>query len=74
MRRQALALGLIREAPLAPHHLVEAEGGLLLNSLDCRPLLLQGPAAPNLGASDQATEEARTFWHRCLDLPPQRQP
>jgi branched-subunit amino acid aminotransferase/4-amino-4-deoxychorismate lyase len=71
MRRQALALGLIQEAPLAPHHLVEAEGGLLLNSLDCRPLLLQGLGAADRDGADQAAEEARTLWNRCLGLPPQ---
>lgn len=71
MRRQALDLGLIQEAPLAPRHLVEAEGGLLLNSLDCRPLLLQGLAAADRDGADQTTEEARTLWNRCLGLPPQ---
>lgn len=71
MRRQALAIGLIQEAPLAPHHLVEAEGGLLLNSLDCRPLLWQGLGAADRDGADQAAEEARTLWNRCLGLLPQ---
>ena len=67
MRGRALALGLIQETPLALHHLQEAEGGLLLNSLDCRPLDLQGPAA-TAQAKSQATDMARSLWHRCLGL------
>jgi len=61
MRARALALGLIQEATLAPHHLQEAEGGLLLNSLDCRALMLPGQADP-----PQAGEGARGLWHNCL--------
>jgi len=69
MRGRALALGLIEEAPLAPEALEEAEAGLLLNSLDCRPLAWPGP-----GARAPAVSGARQLWHHCagLDLhPPQ---
>ncbi len=63
MRDRAVALGLIREAPLAPEALEEAEAGLLLNSLDGRPLDL--PGAP---ATAVAAAEARRLWHRCVGL------
>jgi len=63
MRARALALGLLQEAPLVPEHLAEAEAGLLLNSLDGRPLRLQGPAA-----RAPAVEEARRLWQRCAGL------
>jgi len=61
MRGRALALGLIQEATLAPHHLQEAEGGLLLNSLDCRSLML-----PALAKPAEAEEGARELWLQCL--------
>ena len=65
----ALALGLIQEASLAPEALGEAEAGLLLNSLDCRPLKLGADADEG-----QAAAEARELWQACLGLSPQRQP
>ncbi len=65
MRGRALALGLIEEAPLAPEDLEAAEAGLLLNSLDCRPLRLRGPVA-----GPPALEEARRLWHLCAGLEP----
>lgn len=65
MRARALALGLIQEAPLAPEALEEADAGLLLNSLDCRPLRPRGA-----GALAPAVEEARQLWHRCAGLDP----
>lgn len=65
MRGRALALGLIQEAPLAPEALEAAEAALLLNSLDCRPLRLTGPAA-----RAPAVAEARQLWHRCAGLEP----
>ncbi len=67
MRGRALALGLIQEAPLPPETLEDAEAGLLLNSLDCRPLKLEGR-----GAHPPAVEKAREFWHRCAGLDPTR--
>lgn len=63
MRGRALALGLIQEAPLGPDDLAAAEAGLLLNSLDCRPVRLWGPAAGPLAVVD-----ARHFWHCCVDM------
>ncbi len=65
MRGRALALGLIQEASLAPETLEEAEAGLLLNSLDCRPLLLRGPEV-----REPAVMEARQLWHHCAKLDP----
>ena len=65
MRGRALALGLIEEAPLAPETLAEAEAGLLLNSLDCRPLALPGPGGPA-----PAVAGARQLWHHCAGLDP----
>jgi branched-subunit amino acid aminotransferase/4-amino-4-deoxychorismate lyase len=61
MRGQALALGLIQEAPLVAEDLEEAEGALLLNSLDCRPVRLTGGPPPD-------TAQASLFWHRCAGL------
>jgi branched-subunit amino acid aminotransferase/4-amino-4-deoxychorismate lyase len=63
MRGRALALGLIEEAPLAPETLEKAEAGLLLNSLDCRPLLCPGP-----GARAPEVAWARQLWHDCAGL------
>ncbi|MEB3334263.1 MAG: hypothetical protein VKP70_04690 [Cyanobacteriota bacterium] len=63
MRARALALGWAEEAPLPLGALEEAEAGLLLNSLDCRPLRLSGP-----GALTPAVEEARHLWHSCAGL------
>jgi branched-subunit amino acid aminotransferase/4-amino-4-deoxychorismate lyase len=63
MRGRALALGLIQEAPLLPEDLETAEAGLLLNSLDCRPLSLEGR-----GGLEPAVAEARRLWHRCAGL------
>lgn len=63
MRGQALGLGLIEAAALTPSDLLAAEGGLLLNSLDCRPLLL-----PGLEDQPQAEEAASQLWHRCLGM------
>jgi branched-subunit amino acid aminotransferase/4-amino-4-deoxychorismate lyase len=65
MRGRALALGLIQEAPLPVPLLEEAEAGLLLNSLDCRPLTLGGAAA-----CTPARQEARELWHLCAGLTP----
>jgi branched-subunit amino acid aminotransferase/4-amino-4-deoxychorismate lyase len=65
MRGRALALGLIQEAPLAPDDLEKAEAGLLLNSLDCRPLRFPGAAG-----REPAVAEARRLWHRCAGLDP----
>lgn len=65
MRGRALALGLVQEAPLAPELLEEAEAALLLNSLDCRPLRLPGPAA-----REPAVAAAKGLWHRCAGLDP----
>lgn len=65
MRGRALALGLVAEAPLPLGALEEAEAGLLLNSLDGRPLRLRGP-----GALAPAVEEAHHLWHRCAGLQP----
>lgn len=63
MRGQALALGLIQEAPLMPEDLAAAEAGLLLNSLDCRPLRLWEPAVGPLAVVD-----ARHIWHCCVEM------
>jgi branched-subunit amino acid aminotransferase/4-amino-4-deoxychorismate lyase len=63
MRGRALALGLVQEAPLTLGALEEAEGGLLLNSLDCRPL-----APWRQGVREGARMEARELWHRCAEL------
>ena len=65
MRGRALALGLVQEAPLAPEALEEAEAALLLNSLDCRPLRLPGPAG-----REPAVAAAKGLWHRCAGLDP----
>ena len=67
MRGQALALGLVQEASLAPEALGEAEAGLLLNSLDCRPLKL-GEATNQ----ERAKAEAKELWRACVGLPPLR--
>jgi len=66
MRGRALDLGLIQEAPLVPEDLEAAEAGLLLNSLDCRPLRLPPNADRPAVAPDAAT--ARYLWHRCVGL------
>ncbi len=63
MRARALALGLIQEAPLTPDALEEAQGGLLLNSLDCRPV--QWPEMADLG---RALDEAKRIWPACVGL------
>lgn len=67
MRGRALALGLMEEAPLYPSQLAGAEGGLLLNSLDCRPLRLREGMDLH-----QATLEARRLWLNCLGVPAAR--
>lgn len=69
MRGRALALGLVEEAPLALETLEQAQAGLLLNSLDCRPLTLPGP-----GAEASALAAARMIWHHCAGLDPHPQP
>jgi branched-subunit amino acid aminotransferase/4-amino-4-deoxychorismate lyase len=69
MRGRALVLGLIQEAPLAPEALEEADAALLLNSLDCRPLRLPGPAG-----REPAVAEAKGLWHRCAGLDPDPSP
>jgi hypothetical protein len=69
MRGRALALGLVQEAPLAPELLEDADAALLLNSLDCRPLRLPGPAG-----REPAVAEAKGLWHRCAGLDPDPSP
>jgi len=63
MRAQGLAQGWLQEAELWPDALDRSEAGLLINSLDCRPLRgkrLLGEATKDLGPT------ARTLWERCL--------
>lgn len=69
MRGRALALGLIQEAPLVPDDLETAEAGVLLNSLDARPLLL-----PGVAGREPEVAEARHLWLRCAGLDPDPSP
>ena len=63
MRAQGLAQGWLQEAELWPMDLDRCEAGLLINSLDCRPLKGKRP-------QDAATQApyptARRLWERCL--------
>lgn len=61
MRGRALALGLIQEAPLKPEALAGTTAGLLLNSLDCRALVL-----PAMACLEGTRHEARQLWQACL--------
>ena len=64
MRAQGLAQGWLQEAELWPVDLERCEAGLLINSLDCRPLQKE---RPHQGASTQALgPTARSLWERCL--------
>jgi branched-subunit amino acid aminotransferase/4-amino-4-deoxychorismate lyase len=63
MRAQGLAQGWLQEADLWPVDLDRSEAGLLINSLDCRPL--QGKR-PNALTTESLGPTARTLWQRCL--------
>jgi branched-subunit amino acid aminotransferase/4-amino-4-deoxychorismate lyase len=63
MRAQGLAQGWLQEAELWPADLDRCEAGLLINSLDCRPLV--GIRA-HAGATQALGPTARSLWERCL--------
>jgi branched-subunit amino acid aminotransferase/4-amino-4-deoxychorismate lyase len=64
MRAQGLAQGWLQEAELWPADLDRCEAGLLINSLDCRPLVGKLPQA---GATTRDLgPTARSLWERCL--------
>ncbi len=64
MRAQGLAQGWLQEAELWPVDLERCEAGLLINSLDCRPLQRE---RPHQGATTQDLgPTARSLWERCL--------
>jgi len=63
MRARGLAQGWLQEAELWPDALDRSEAGLLINSLDCRPLRGKRPHG---GATKDLGPTARTLWERCL--------
>jgi branched-subunit amino acid aminotransferase/4-amino-4-deoxychorismate lyase len=63
MRAQGLAQGWLREAELWPLDLDRCEAGLLINSLDCRPLVGKRSQAE---ATELLGPTARRLWERCL--------
>ncbi len=63
MRAQGLAQGWLQEAELWPVDLDRCEAGLLINSLDCRPLVGKRSHAE---ASRVLGPTARRLWERCL--------
>jgi len=63
MRAQGLAHGWLQEAELWPVDLERCEAGLLINSLDCRPL--QGKRSKEV-ATEVLGPTARSLWERCL--------
>lgn len=63
MRAQGLAQGWLQEAELWPVDLDRCEAGLLINSLDCRPLV----GKSHHDGRDQALgQTARRLWQGCL--------
>ncbi len=63
MRAQGLAQGWLQEAELWPLDLDRCEAGLLINSLDCRPLV----GKRHHDETNQALgPTARSLWERCL--------
>lgn len=63
MRAQGLAQGWLQEAELWPLDLDRCEAGLLINSLDCRPLVGKRSHAE---ATQILGPTARRLWERCL--------
>jgi branched-subunit amino acid aminotransferase/4-amino-4-deoxychorismate lyase len=63
MRAQGLAQGWLQEAELWPVDLDRCEAGLLINSLDCRPLVGKRSHAE---ASQILGPTARRLWELCL--------
>ena len=63
MRAQGLAQGWLQEAELWPTDLDRCEAGLLINSLDCRPLVGKRSHAE---ATQILGPTARRLWERCL--------
>lgn len=63
MRAQGLAQGWLQEAELWPSDLDRCQAGLLINSLDCRPL--RGKRPIDFASKDLAVT-ARRIWERCL--------
>jgi 4-amino-4-deoxychorismate lyase len=63
MRAQGLAQGWLQEAELWPVDLDRCEAGLLINSLDCRPLVGKRSHAE---ATQLLGPTARRLWERCL--------
>jgi branched-subunit amino acid aminotransferase/4-amino-4-deoxychorismate lyase len=63
MRAQGLAQGWLQEAELWPVDLDRCEAGLLINSLDCRPLVGKRSQAE---ATELLGPTARRLWERCL--------
>jgi len=64
MRAQGLAQGWLQEAELWPLDLDRCEAGLLINSLDCRPLVGNRSHAE---ATQILGPTARRLWERCLE-------
>jgi branched-subunit amino acid aminotransferase/4-amino-4-deoxychorismate lyase len=61
MRGRALALGIVREAPMGAADLVGSQGALLLNSLGCRPIThFHADRLP-------AVAGAEAFWRALLE-------
>jgi len=63
MRAQGLAQGWLQEAELWPVDLERCEAGLLINSLDCRPL--QGKQSIN-AATKALGPTAHSIWEQCI--------
>ena len=63
MRAQGLAQGWLQEAELWPTDLDRCQAGLLINSLDCRPLVGKGHPAE---ATQTLGPTARRLWELCL--------
>lgn len=63
MRAQGLAQGWLQEAELWPTDLDRCQAGLLINSLDCRPLVGKRSHAE---ATQILGPTARRLWELCL--------
>jgi len=63
MRAQGLAQGWLQEAELWPVDLDRCKAGLLINSLDCRPLVGK---RHHDGTNQALGQSARSLWERCL--------
>jgi len=65
MRQEAIACGLVQEAPISTADLLDSTGALLLNSLGCRPI--RHADSTNIGPRATVNPaDAKQVWRRLL--------